>query len=479
MKKLITGLLAVVLVMSCCAAIFASCGEPIDYDHTIIFYSTQNDDLQKLTDAVIAKFEAKFPGWKVDHQQPGGYDEVRKKIVSDLQGQSQPDLAYCYPDHVALYMETSKVIDLTALMNSTETLQNSNGETFTVGMTETQRNDFIPIYLEEGRATKFSSYSDYGYKEDSLLALPFAKSTELLFYNADALKECNLEPAKTWDELWQQAPVLKAKFPEATILGYDSEANWFITESERQGWGYTSTDVNKHYLFSNERAAKWLDEIQGYAKKGYVTTQTIYGSYTSNLFKKGVIDKETKKPAAGAIYCVGSSGGAKNQATTAFNWGVAALPGSVVKNADGTPVKDDQGQNVVSNKVISQGPSLVMLKCDQAKDPDLKAKMTFMFMKELYDASYQASVAQLQGYNPSVQSAIDLPAYQKFLATEGQITAMSAKIATDIIDDYFTSYAFVGSSTAREQVGNVMVYVIKREKDGAKALRDALKNCGG
>lgn len=470
MKKLITSLLVIVLVLSCCAVVFAACDQT-DFDHTIIFYSTQNDDLQKLTAAVIDKFENKFPGWKVEHQQPGGYDDVRKKIVSDLQGQVQPDIAYCYPDHVALYLDTGKVIDLAKLMNSTETVTDAEGNAVNVGMTAAEKADFIEVYLEEGRATKFTGYKENGYDDDSLLALPFAKSTELLFYNKDALDECGLTPAKTWTELWEQAPILKQTFPEATILGYDSESNWFITESERQGWGYTSTDANNHFLFNNDKAAAWLDSIQGYARQGYITTQNIYGSYTSNLFKKGVIDKETKKPAAGAIYCVGSSGGAKNQATTAFTVGVTRVPGSVVTNSDGT--------TTVSNKVISQGPSLVMLKCDQASNSDEKTKMTWMFMKELYEASYQASIARLQGYNPAVKSAINLSAYQEFLEDETQITAVAAKISTEIMDDYFTSCAFVGSSTAREQVGNVMVYVIKREKDGAKALRDALKNCGG
>lgn len=478
MKKLITSLLVVVLALSCCALIFASC-EFMDYDHTIVFYSTQNDDLQALTDVAIARFEEKFPGYKVEHQQPGGYDEVRSKIVSDLQGQEQPDIAYCYPDHVALYLESGKVVDLQELMDSTKKVTNENGEEYVIGMTQAEKDDFIEVYLEEGRADKFSSYKDYGYTAQSLFALPFAKSTELMFYNEDALKACNLEPAKTWDELWQQAPILKKAYPLATILGYDSESNWFITESERQGWGYTSTDVNKHYLFSNERAAAWLDQIQEYAKQGYITTQKIYNSYTSNLFKKGVIDKATQKPAAGAIYCIGSSGGAKNQATTAFKVGVTSVPGSVVKDASGNIVKDSDGNAVVSNKVISQGPSLVMLKSDKASDPSQKTIMTWMFMKELYEVNYQVSIAKLQGYNPAIKSAIASKDYQKFIADETSITGKAAKVATDIMDNYFTSVAFVGSSTARDQVGNVMVYVIKREKDGAKALRDALKNCGG
>lgn len=176
MKKLITSLLVLVIVLTCGVALLASC-ERVDYDHTIVFYSTQNDDLQKYTATVIKTFEDKFPGWKVDHQQPGGYDEVRKKIVQDLQGQSQPDLAYCYPDHVALYMPTQKVVDLSTMMTSTEVIKGGeNGDKeYTLGMTAEQIADFIPSYYEEGKATMFSNYETYGYNENSMLTLPFVK----------------------------------------------------------------------------------------------------------------------------------------------------------------------------------------------------------------------------------------------------------------------------------------------------------------
>ena len=45
--------------------------------------------------------------------------------------------------------------------------------------------------------------------------------------------------------------------------------------------------------------------------------------------------------------------------------------------------------------------------------------------------------------------------------------------------DFYTSPAFVGSSEARTQVGNALVYALTGEKDAAKALADAYKNCGG
>ena len=437
-----------------------------DYDHTIVFYSTQGDALQAKTQIAIDAFEAKYPGWKVVHTQVGGYDDVKAKIVSDLQGGLQPDLAYCYPDHVAQYLQTSKVVDMSKYINSTETVKDAGGNDVLVGYTKEELADFVEGYYNEGKAYNYGEYKTYGYSDDSMMTLPFVKSTELLYYNADALKECgfvdengNAKPAETWDELWSQCATIRAKYPSATPLGYDSEANWFITMCEQNGWGYTTADSSNHYLFNNDSTRAWLEQLADYYDEGYIVTQNEYGSYTSNLFTKGMDD-------GGIAYCIGSSGGASYQASNKFTWGVAAVPGS--KQADGS----------VNKAVISQGPSLVMLYSDKAKDQDEKAKMTFLFVKELLDPTFQAEFGIASGYNPCRKSTVNVEAYQEHLDGDS-ITAVAASVATTMVNDFFTSPAFVGSSTARTQVGNVIVYVITGQKSAAKALADAYSNCGG
>ena len=93
MKKLLVSIMLVILMMT--SSVLTACGgggdEPnaaIDYSKTIVFYSTQGDSLQKETANAIASFEAKYPGWKVEHIQPGGYDETKdfdSLTLEDLQ----------------------------------------------------------------------------------------------------------------------------------------------------------------------------------------------------------------------------------------------------------------------------------------------------------------------------------------------------------------------------------------------------------
>ena len=459
---------AVLLACSCFG--LAACGEEADPSHTIVFYHTMGDSLQQVLNTAKTKFEAKFPGWKVSHSQIGGYDDVKDAIVADLQGQTQPDLAYCYADHVAQYITTGKVVDLTKYINSTDeieyTKEDGTTEKELVGFTASEIADFIPGYYQEGLATNFANYDKYGYESTAMFTLPFVKSTEVLYYNADALIAAGIfefdangnKVAKvptTWDELWEDCAILKELYPKSTPLGYDSEANWFITMCEQNGWGYTQATEN-HYLFNNENTVNWLKQLKGYYDLGYFTTQSDYGSYTSNLFTKGATE--------GTIFSIGSSGGASHQKSDLFNWGVAPIPGSKV------------GTKVV-NKAISQGPNLVMFKTesDNATEKEL---MTWEFVKILMDPAFQCSFSIASGYNPARQSSFEIDEYVEFLENDANIVAVTANVAKGMTEQFFTSPAFVGSSTARSQVGTALVYAFTSEKTAEKALQDALAKCG-
>ena len=464
MTKLFKKVLIFSLFVLACFML-AGCGEEsVDYDHTIVFYSTQGDALQKVTQNAIDAFEAKYPGWKIKHTQVGGYDDVRDKIVSDLSGGLQPDLAYCYADHVAQYMQTNRVLDMAEFIKMGSTTVKvgedyKESKEVVIGYSEAEIADFVPGYYQEGFAPNFANYTTYGFNENSIITLPFVKSTELLYYNADALEAMGLSVATTWDELWEQAAVIRTKYPTAIPLGYDSEANWFITMCEQNGWGYTQAQ-DPHFLFNNDNTKAWLAELAEYYDKGYFTTQSDYGSYTSGLFVKGV--------EGGAIYCIGSSGGASHQATDNFKWGVARIPSST-----------NVPEGVNGSAVISQGPSLVMFKNDRCTNPDEKKLMTFLFVKELLDPTFQAAFSIQAGYNPCRQSTYNVPAYEEHLSDKKSITSVACQIAKTMTNDFYTSPAFIGSSEARTQVGNALVYAMTGQKAPEKALADAYKNAGG
>lgn len=480
LRVLKTICLVTVLGVACLS--LTSCDEK-DSAHTITFYSSMGDKLLGTLEVAKTKFAEKFPGWQVEVVNPGGgYDGTRSAIVGDLQANSQPDLAYCYADHVAQYLVTGKVTNMANYINNSNklTVNVKEGDDYVsktydeiVGYTAEEVADFVEGYYKEGFASNYANYSTYGYSENDILTVPFQKSTETLYYNADALiqlgyyEEVTNEatgttkkvatPPTTWDELWEICRAAKAKWPNSTPMGYDSESNWFITMCEQNGWGYTSAS-EPHYLFNNAEAQAWLGELNGYFNEKLFTTQEIYGAYSSNLFTKGA---ET-----GSILSIGSSGGASYQDPgTKFKWGVAPLPGSVQE--DGTVVR----------KAISQGPSLVMFRT-ASENAEEKELMTWEFVKILLDPEFQAKFAGTTGYMPSRKSSYEVDYYKDALKDKTNIVVATVLCAKDMVDFYFTSPAFTGSSTARTQVGSALVYAVMGTKSPQAALADAAKKCG-
>ena len=87
-----------------------------------------------------------------------------------------------------------------------------------------------------------------------------------------------------------------------TPLGYDSEANWFITMCEQYGLPYTSAKNGEHFKFNTAEHRAFVEEFRDWYAKGYVTTEEIYGTYTSALFT-----------AQNSFMTIGSSAGASYQ----------------------------------------------------------------------------------------------------------------------------------------------------------------------
>ena len=190
MKKLIISMLVVVMALAGCLTILAACngGGSSDYDHTIIFYSSQGTSYVPITAKAIAEFEKKYPGWTVTHSTQGGYDDVLNKVRSDLQAGLQPDLAYCYADHVALYNRSKAVVHLDNLIASDIAVTTADDETGILGLTKEQEDDFIEGYYAEGAA----------FGDDHMYMLPFSKSTELMYYNKDFFTANNIELPDHW-----------------------------------------------------------------------------------------------------------------------------------------------------------------------------------------------------------------------------------------------------------------------------------------
>ena len=414
---------------------------------TISFYHTMGSNLRDVLDIYVAEFNKLYPNITVEHEQVGGYDDVRDQIKTELTVGNQPNIAYCYPDHVALYNIAKAVVTLDELIASDLEVERADGTKEILGLTDEQLADFIKGYYDEGKQ----------FGDGLMYTMPMSKSTEVLYYNKTFFNANNLEVPTTWDELEKLCEKIKTIDPDCIPLGYDSEANWFITMCEQYGNDYTSAEKGNHFLFDNDANKAFVKEFREWYKKGYITTQEIYGAYTSGLF---VAETGTR-----SYMSIGSSAGATHQRPTKgadgypFEVGIATIPQVDANNP----------------KVISQGPSLCIFK---NADPQ-EVVASWLFVKFLTtNVEFQAEFSMASGYVPVLKSVADNATYADFLnkADGGDyISALSAKICLQQESAYYTSPAFNGSSAARDQVGLLMQSAFVNDDGGnLDAMIDSL-----
>ena len=397
---------------------------------TITFYHTMGQNLRDVLDRYIVEFNELYPNITVKHEQVGGYDDVRDQIKTEIAVGGQPNIAYCYPDHVALYNLAKATASLDNLISSTMTVKRADGTTETLGLTQSQIDDFIEGFYNEGKA----------FGDGKMYSMPLSKSTEVLYYNKTFFDKHNLKVPKTWDEMEAVCAKIKEIDPDCIPLGYDSESNWFITMCEQMNSPYTSA-TGDYFLFNNETNRNFVKKFREWYQKGYVTTQEISGGYTSGLFTK------SENEAGKSYMSIASSAGATHQRPTwvngeyPFEVGIATVPQVDPANP----------------KVISQGPSL----CIFNKSNSQEVLASWLFVKFLTtNVEFQAEFSMVSGYLPVIKSTKNHLIYKTHFLDKANggdnITALAAKVGLEQENAYFVSPAFNGSSAARNQVGTLM-----------------------
>ncbi len=455
MKKLLSVLLLLCMLLS--VVPFGS-AEEAAYDGsevTISFYHTMGSNLTAVLDAYIAEFNTLYPNIHVEYTSVGSYDDVRDQVSTEITVGTQPNIAYCYPDHVALYNLAKAVKTLGGFIDSTAEVTRADGTTEPMGLTAEQKADFIEGYYNEGLQ----------FGDGLMYTMPLSKSTEVLYYNKTFFDANGLAVPTTWDEMEETCKKIIAIDPNAIPLGYDSESNWFITMCEQYESPYTSA-TGEHFLFDNAQNREFITRFREWYQEGYLTTQKLYGAYTSGLFTStsGITSYMSIGSSAGATY---QRPAANADGTYPFEVGIATIP---QVNAD-------------HRRVISQGPSLCIFKKDNAQE----MAASWLFVKYLTtNVAFQAEFSMASGYVPVIRSVTDNPVYADFIEKAdggAYISALSARVCLSQEDAYYTSPAFNGSSVARDAVGSLLIKCLTIpdgsdvEAEIAKAFEGAVAEC--
>jgi len=440
-----------------------------DHEVTIKFVQAYAQGYQPKLQEFVDSFKEIEPNVTINLEDgwiSGNYDTIHSQTISDIQTGEYGDLVIAYPDHVVDYIDYGKAIQLEQYLDNAE-----------YGWTAAEKEDVVPAYLREGQ--EFPLEGTY--------CLPFSKSTEAMFYNETRLFDPGLVSflatkgismnrayieSLTWEELFGNlCPAFEeydAAHPEAPLIqkkegkflnsyvGYDSDANLFITLTQQYGSGYTSVDEygEAHLDFNNTENKNRMKIFANASAKGYLRSPAVIGeSYSSGFFK----DNNT-------LFSIGSTAGVKNQVATTFDVGVARIPQAAGKDP----------------KIISQGPSICILSHGDA-DRELAA---WLFYKHMTSAQNTARWAITVGYLPIRASAYTSEAYSDYCSTEGKdarslelLTALNAIYSSSTVDMVFTTPPFKGSSTARSEIQSMMANILKDAANGTTVDDTYLNTC--
>jgi multiple sugar transport system substrate-binding protein len=217
------------------------CGKNKNSKLTIEYWHANGAALTTVLEQIKASFEEKYPEYEVTLVSYGDYTTLRDTITGAIAGGVTPTAAQTYPDHVALYLQGKSLVALDKYINDPK-----------YGMTKEEQAQFVEGFWNEG-----TIYDEAGTR----YAMPFNKSTELMYYNADIFAKYKWNVPQTWDdvvsvaEAWKKTPEYTAavqKYGQNQVfgMGYDSEANLFITLTQQYGATYTSFDANGKGVFN-------------------------------------------------------------------------------------------------------------------------------------------------------------------------------------------------------------------------------------
>ncbi len=445
-------------------------------DVTITFSHTMGAGLQNALNDAIAEFNLIYPNIHIEHNMEGNWGDLHKTISTKIQAGRQPNIAYCYADHVADYNVSEAVVPLDdflpdgaykdvkvsaiKLNEGGEQVLDENDnpvtEEVSFNLTQDEYDMYNPVCFKEGRNISGS---------EKLYAIPWAKSTEVMFYNKtffDAHSE-RISVPTTWAEMEEVCKEIKAICTEENLsavpFGYDSEENLFITQCEQRGTKYTAAEGD-HFLFNNAENKAFVQTFKEWYDNDYFETGSLSGSdYTSTLFTEQKIFMSIGST-GGTTYNIDTSSG-----TIPFEVGIAPVP-----QMDSDPAH---------MKLLMQGPSVCIFKSD---DPQ-KVMASWLFVKFCTtNLVYQHDVARNNGYMPVLKNEVMMtnPAYATWIDKANgkeNLTALAVKVAMQYEDKYFTSPAFRGSAEAREQVGLLMQGVLTGNKTLDAAFNDAYTTC--
>jgi len=327
-------------------------------------------------------------GITVEAEYQGGYGDIFNKMLGVLNTPDAPNLVVAYQNQAATYQLADALVDMTSLVDSPKW-----------GLSDQEKADFFQGFYN---ADIFPTFGN------ARLGFPPNRSMEMLYYNADWLKELGFDSPPTTPEQFKEmaCAATQQPFSKATAegsMGYELsvDASRFASWTFAFGGDVFDYDAGQ-YSYDNPAAVEAMQFLQGLFTDGCASlVAERYGDQTD--FGNGAL-----------LFTVGSSSGlpyyqgAVDDGAGPFEWSVAPLPH---KTAD--PVMNVYGASVSIPKSTPEKELATWLFIKYYTSPEVQATWAKVSNYFPVRASVADGLSDYFDQNPAYKTAFDLLKYAK------------------------------------------------------------------
>lgn len=347
----------------------------------VTFWYSYGGNNRKVTEALIERFNAEHPKIKVKGTFQGDYFESLSKLRVAARTKSVPDAVHVIGEALPQLWKGKLVEDLTPY---------ASGER---GGDKLDEADLIPALTQDG-------YFDYLGQEVPLFALPFNRSTPIVYYNKRMFKEKGLAPPTTWEELRAHAQALTVREGEETkVWGFEVPIDWWFWYAMlHQAGGSLLSEDGKRAAFGGEEGQRALQTLVDMTNKDKTMKHPPGRDFNAwEVANTDFLNEKTAMIWTSTAFLAFFKENAK------FEFGTAFLPGDKAR------------------AVPTGGTFFVVMR----KAPEARKEAAWTFIKWMTDTRQTIEWSQKTGYMPVRKSALEDETLKKFYeANPDYTTAM-------------------------------------------------------
>ena len=214
--------------------------EPVSIEFWHAMGGEHEAALQELTD----EFNSQSDWVTVNLVFQGGYRDLFEKLTASARAGQLPALSMIYSNRLTAHIMNDLAEDLTPYIER--------------DFSQDELKDIPEVFRLDG------------IWDDNYYALPFNKSTYVLYYNEDMLNDNNIDVPTNWDELRNAAE----KLTTDDVIGFGLENSWGIDFSfwVEQAGGTLINESTGELHFNEPEAIEAVEFVTGMFKDGIVRT---------------------------------------------------------------------------------------------------------------------------------------------------------------------------------------------------------------